>query len=248
MYSNFYVFRFAAIMVVVVATILSGAAMLLKPMQDRNIRIEKTQSILSAANIDNTKENAVELYKEHLEREIAVNTSGEIVSVYENGELKQGEERPFELSTKEEYNQAANPEAGKATLPIFILDKDGTKLHVIPLRGKGLWGPVYGNIALKEDLNTIAGAVFDHDKETPGLGAEINETWFEEQFIGKKIFDENNNFVSVTVVKGGVENNANIDNIHGVDAISGGTITSDGVTKMLEDNLSYYIPYIKKHI
>jgi Na+-transporting NADH:ubiquinone oxidoreductase subunit C len=99
---------------------------------------------------------------------------------------------------------------------------------------------------LKDDFNTVAGATFSHKAETPGLGAEIDQLFFQEQFIGKKIFDENGNFSSIQVVKGGAKMLPASQQIHGVDAISGGTITSNGVTDMLRDNLESYVAYFKK--
>jgi len=129
--------------------------------------------------------------------------------------------------------------------PLYVCEKEGKTYYIIPLRGKGLWGPLYANIAFEDDMNTIFGANFSHDKETPGLGAEIATSKFADQFIGKTIFDSDMNFVSVKVVKGGVAN-SNINILHGVDAISGGTITSNGVTNMIKDCLENYVEYIKK--
>ena len=128
--------------------------------------------------------------------------------------------------------------------PIFVLEKDGKKFYIVPLRGVGLWGPIWGNIAFESDFNTIAGATFDHKGETPGLGAEIATPSFEKEFKGKTIFNEKGEFVSVNVVKGGADPNAP----HAVDAVSGGTITSNGVRDMLLNGLDNYIPYIKKNI
>ena len=113
------------------------------------------------------------------------------------------------------------------SLPVFRAEPDdGEKVIIIPVEGKGLWGPIYGYVSLKSDMNTIYGTNFDHKGETPGLGAEINTTAFESQFHGKKLFD-NDNFISVQVLKGGAPEN----DIHGVDAISGGTITSKGLAE-----------------
>jgi Na+-transporting NADH:ubiquinone oxidoreductase subunit C len=99
-------------------------------------------------------------------------------------------------------------------------------------------------MSFKSDFNTVFGTTFDHKGETPGLGAEINQDWFEQPFIGKQIFAEDGKLVSILIVKGG----AKPDDIHGVDAISGGTITSKGVEKMLLDNLTNYEAYFKKHM
>ncbi|HUW93077.1 MAG TPA: NADH:ubiquinone reductase (Na(+)-transporting) subunit C, partial [Bacteroidales bacterium] len=121
-------------------------------------------------------------------------------------------------------------------LPVFIAVMDnGDTLHIFPIEGKGLWGPIWGYVALKPDMSTIAGVTFDHKGETPGLGAEINTTTFESQFLNKGIY-ENGKFVSIKVVKGG----ADPSNLHEVDAISGGTITSKGLEAMVHDGLIKY--------
>lgn len=123
--------------------------------------------------------------------------------------------------------------------------KDGQFCYVMPVRGKGLWGPIWGFIAVKQDGKTVNGAVFDHKSETPGLGAEINTEKFTAQFEGKLLFDDQGIFKSIKVVKGGVLN-SNLDPKFGVDAISGGTITSKGLEKMLENSLTPYIPFLKE--
>ena len=125
---------------------------------------------------------------------------------------------------------------------MFICNKEGKSFYIIPVRGKGLWGPIWGYLCLEGDMNTIYGASFGHKSETPGLGAEIETEKFQKEFTGKKIFDASGNFVSVKVIKGG----AAPTNLHGVDAISGATITSDGVTEMFKRTLNNYIPYFKK--
>ncbi len=246
MYSNSYVFRYAAILVILVAAILSMAALLLKPAQDRNIAVAQMEGILSAANIESTAQNAEDLYGKYITAEVLINKEGEVVSVYRNGAFEKGDQRAFYVDLKkEQYKKSTGSEY---VSPVYEAEKDGRKLFIIPLLGKGLWGPIYGNIALEEDFNTVAGATFSHKSETPGLGAEIEQTFFEEQFKGKKILDENGNLVSIKVVKGGVKMLPDAQQIHGVDAISGGTITSNGVSNMLHDNLENYVAYIKKNI
>jgi Na+-transporting NADH:ubiquinone oxidoreductase subunit C len=127
--------------------------------------------------------------------------------------------------------------------PVFVYSENGgQKKYVVPVRGKGLWGPIWGYVALAEDLNTISGAVFDHDKETPGLGAEINTDWFQEPFIGKTLFNEAGEFVSIQVVKGGADPSSQ----HQVDGISGGTITSKALEAMLIDCLTGYVAHFKE--
>jgi Na+-transporting NADH:ubiquinone oxidoreductase subunit C len=246
MYSNFYVFRYAGVMVVVVAAVLSAAAMFLKPMQEHNIAVDKMKGILAAANLESDANTATDLFSEYITKEFVISPEGEVLSVYEDGELVQGDERAFDLNLKRElYRKSVGEEYH---LPLYAAEKDGETLYIIPLLGKGLWGPIYGNIALGADMNTIRGAQFQHDKETPGLGAEIDQEWFKDQFIGKKIFDDNGNFVSVKVVKGGAATLPDAQQIHGVDAVSGGTITSDGVTEMVKNVLESYVEYFKKQV
>lgn len=248
MYSNGYIFRYASIMVVLVAALLSAAAILLQPAQERNVKIEKIQDILQSANITSTTANAEELYGSHIVKEIVINSAGEELSIYSNGKFEKGNQRAFELDVKGELKAKQELKSGKGkkepVFPLFVCQKGDQQLYIIPLYGVGLWGPVWGNMALKSDLNTVEGVTFGHKGETPGLGAEISTPIFESQFPGKAIFDSDGNFVSITVVKGGVAN-SNLDPVHGVDAISGGTITSNGVSSMLKNCLENYVTYIK---
>ena len=128
-----------------------------------------------------------------------------------------------------------------------MCEKGSETIYIIPLLGKGLWGPVWGNIALKSDFTLVEGVTFGHKSETPGLGAEIDTKEFQKQFIGKRIFNKSGEFTSINVVKGGIDLLPQNLKIHGVDAISGGTITSNAVADMLNNNLSSYVPYFKKH-
>lgn len=230
-FSNQYIFIFSIVMVVFVALFLSMAALQLKPYQDKNIEVEKKQNILASIHIKSTPQDAVELYAKYVTSSFVVNNKGE--------KLEGVEAFPIELKNE----QAKAPD--QRSLPIFVgtLD-DGTTAYVTPLRGKGLWGPIWGYIAFQPDLNTVYGAVFDHQGETPGLGAEIKEEFFQKPFVGKQIFEDSTKFVSIKVVKGG--NTA--DNPHAVDAISGGTITSKGLEAMLDSCLIQYKPYfIQNH-
>ncbi|MGB4205365.1 MAG: NADH:ubiquinone reductase (Na(+)-transporting) subunit C [Bacteroidales bacterium] len=248
MFSNGYIFRYASIMVILVAAMLSAAALLLKPAQDRNVKIEKIQDMLSSANIESTPANAESLYDKHITREILINSAGEEVSVYADGKFEIGNRRAFDVDLKAELKArqdiAQGKQAEEPVFPLFVCEKGEEIVYIIPLSGTGLWGGIWGNIALKSDFNTVEGVTFGHKGETPGLGAEISTEVFTHQFPDKTIFDKSGNFVSVQVVKGGVAN-SNIDPVHGVDAISGGTITSNGVSAMLKDCMKNYITYFK---
>ena len=244
MYTNGYIFRYAAIMVIIAAALLSTAAMLLKPFQERNVAIDKMGGILASAKVpDVNASNAIELFNKYVIEEIVIDQDGAVIEAYKDGNMEDG--KAFKIEMKKELYKKSKGEPFE--LPLYVINKNGTKLYIIPFRGVGLWGPIWGNMALNDDLNTVVGVTFDHKGETPGLGAEIIADFFTNQFIGKKIFNDNNEFTSIKVVKGGVIKMPEDQRIHGVDAISGGTITSNGVNDMIEDILRSYLPYLQKN-
>ncbi|NQU31823.1 MAG: NADH:ubiquinone reductase (Na(+)-transporting) subunit C [Bacteroidetes bacterium] len=246
MYTNGYIFRYAAIMVIIAAALLSTAAMLLKPFQERNVAIDKMGGILASAKIpDVNATNAIKLFNEYVKEEIVVNQDGEVVESYlaKDGKMQDG--KAFSIDMKKELYKKSKGEPFE--LPMYVIDKDGKTIYIIPFRGVGLWGPIWGNLALNDDLNTVVGVTFGHKGETPGLGAEIIADFFTKQFVGKKIFDDQGQFTSILVVKGGITKLPEDQRIHGVDAISGGTITSNGVGDMLKDVLECYLPYLQKN-
>ena len=224
--SNRYVFMYASVMVIVVALVLSTAATLLRPLQERNMRIEKMQNILSTIGVSASRAEAIELFEQYIKETKVLNYRGEEV-----------EGDAFEVDLQDENRKPVE----ERQLPLFIADDGGELFYIVPLRGNGLWGPIWGYLSFKGDLATIAGANFDHASETPGLGAEIADPPFQRQFEGKRIFDHEGNFKPVVVVKGG----APAGDEHAVDGISGGTITSNGVTAMLRNGLEVYKPYFK---
>lgn len=228
-FSNRYIFIFSSILVIVVATLLSLAATLLQPAQARNLEIEKNRNMLESINVEATRENTEELYDKYIKEGFVVNSEGNVIEGVD----------AFTVVVKNEQKKQLEQQY----LPVFRAEPDdGEKVIIVPVEGKGLWGPLYGYVSLKSDMNTIYGTNFDHKGETPGLGAEINTSDFESQFRGKKLF-ENGNFISVKVLKGGADKN----DPHGVDAISGGTITSKGLEKMIFDCLGKYNSYFQKN-
>ena len=227
--SNTYTFIFAIVMVIVVAAVLAFTSTSLKPLQAENVRQEKMQNILSTIGINISRKEASEQFSEFVKQELALNADGTI-----NEDVD-----AFKIVLMKETKKSKDEQA----FPLYIAEKEGKTFYVIPLFGAGLWKEIWGYIALDEDKNTIVGASFDHAGETAGLGAEINQSWYEDQYIGKTILDDNNNFVSVQAVKAG----ATADPKHSVDAISGGTITSDGVSNMIEERLGNYLPYFKNN-
>ncbi len=233
--SNLYTFIYASILVIVVAAALAFTAVKLKPLQEKNIRVEKMQNILKSINIAANADNAEELYKKHITNSFTVNHKGELVKGID----------AFDINLKLQYKEKTE----KRVLPVFeALAQDGSKKIILPLRGKGLWGPIWGFFALNDDYNTIFGAVFDHKGETPGLGAEISKESFQKQFTNKTLF-EGEKLLSITVYKGG-EGSAEKagDTKHGVDGISGGTITSKGLENMIKTDWFFdYKNYLQKN-
>ncbi|MCK9290435.1 MAG: NADH:ubiquinone reductase (Na(+)-transporting) subunit C [Bacteroidales bacterium] len=242
MYSNAYILRYAAIMVILVAAILSSAAMLLKPLQDRNEAVDKMQSILIAAGFENVNSsNAIEMFNDNVTQMIVIDQDGNLIDEYTDDAKENS--MAFKLNLKEElYNKSLNK---PYKLPLYIAERNDKHIYIIPLHGVGLWGALWGNIALKDDFITVVGVTFGHKSETPGLGAEIETPIFEDQFPGKVIFDETGKFTSIQVVKGGVASLPADLQKHKVDAISGGTITSNGVNDMLQNVLESYVTYFK---
>lgn len=230
--SNKATFLFSSIMVVVVAVMLSVTSISLSPYQAKNSRIEKMKNILTSVSVLTETDDTERVFDQYISRQIVLNNKGEEVT---------GKVAAFDIDLKKELDKVKTGKTDEQLFPLFICNKDGKSFYIIPVRGKGLWGPIWGYISLESDMNTIYGVSFGHKSETPGLGAEIETEKFQQQFIGKKIFDEAGNFVSVSAIKGG---SAPTD-MHGVDAISGATITSKGVTEMFHRTLSNYIPYFK---
>jgi Na+-transporting NADH:ubiquinone oxidoreductase subunit C len=220
---NSYTFIFSLVMVIVVAALLSFAATSLKPAQDENVRLEKMQSILASINVKVSRDEAGEAYKKYIKKEVVVNANSPVNGI-----------SAFEIELSKELDKS--PQERNA--PLYIAEKDGSSYYIIPLRGKGLWGPIWGYISLKEDVNTVYGATFDHKSETPGLGAEINTPVFMDQFQSKKILKDGN-FSGIQVTKKEAVGD------YQVDGISGGTITSVGVQDMIEDCMQSYVQYLK---
>ncbi|MGZ2370270.1 NADH:ubiquinone reductase (Na(+)-transporting) subunit C [Ancylomarina sp. YFZ004] len=227
--SNTYTFLYAAIMVVIVAAVLSFTSLSLKDRQNANKEIEKKQNILRAVNVASTPADAVELYDKFIVEAIIVNSEGEVKS--------NDKTETFKVDLKRENKK----DLTERRLPVFVFKKEGIgEKLIIPVRGKGMWGPIWGFISMESDRKTIYGAIFDHQGETPGLGAEISNADFLAPFTGKQIFNQAGKFTSLKLVKGTASNNP-----HAFDAVSGGTVTSKGLEAMLQDNLSSYEKFFK---
>ena len=212
--SNVYIIIYSVVMVVIVAVLLSLAAIGLKPRQDANILNEKKTQIVKAL-------GETASYEEVVAEAALLDAEGNVV----------------ENDTQKVFDalQSVKDSRAEGKFPIFKA-KDGSV--VVPLYGAGLWGPIWGYVALASDMNTVKGIVLDHSGETPGLGAEITTAKHQAMYVGKTVF-EGEEFVGITLKKGGADKN----NPHEVDAITGGTKTSDGVSAMIKDCLVSYKPY-----
>ena len=228
---NSYIIIYSAVLVIVVAFLLAYIFQALKPMQDVNVALDKKKQILAALNIRELGDvESAEKYKEVVKADMIVDANAQVVEAGEQG----GENAAFKLNS-------ADYKAGK--LAVYDCEVDGKKKYVIPVYGMGLWGPIWGYIALDDDKNTVFGAYFNHDSETAGLGAEIKDSkaW-QDQFIGKRIFSADGQKIAIAVKKkSDVKNPASE-----CDAVTGATLTSDGVSLMLQDCFAKYVNFLKK--
>lgn len=227
---NSYTLIYATVMVVIVALTLAIVSSALKDKQDENKRLDKMKQILSSLNVDLDGKNVSDVFNSTITEKIVVNSKGELVA---NPKLE-----AFAIDIKKEL---AKPLDARE-LPVYIANVNGETKYIFSLYGAGLWGPIWGYIALDADKNTVYGTFFSHASETPGLGAEIALPKFQQQFSGKKILDANSAFVSIAILKAG----QNAENKDQVDAISGGTITSKGVEDMLKNCIGQYEMYLKQ--
>lgn len=227
--NNVYTVIYAAVLVVVVGFALALVYQALRPAQLENIANDTKKQILAAALIYPTEQNSVgKLYKKHISDSFCVNSKGEKI---ENASA-------LEVNMSAEVKKPDN----ERVLPVFVCNSDKGIKYIVPVAGAGLWGPIWGYIAMDSNGKDIYGAYFGHQGETPGLGAEIERPAFSSQFEGKPIFGKDGSFQSVLVVKKGQEPS---DRAY-VNAVSGGTITSQGVQKMLSNSLEAYTAFFKK--
>ncbi|MCM1301876.1 MAG: FMN-binding protein [Bacteroides cellulosilyticus] len=211
--SNLYIVVYSTVMVVVVAALLAVASLSLQARQNANELGEKKQSILASLGAaDRDYDDFIEAHV--LDAEGNRTDDGDVFALLNDlqGSFDEGRFPIFEAA-------------------------DGRV--VVPVTGSGLWGPIWGYVALENDMNTVAGIIMAHKGETPGLGAEIATEKYQSKFAGKTLF-EGDEFKSVSLRKGGAQ-----DPAHEVDAITGGTKTSDGVTAMLRTSLGHYLPLLR---
>lgn len=229
--SNSYTIIYSAVIVVIVAFLLAFVFQGLRPQQDANVALDKKKQILNALNIrDLSNEVADKTYKEVVEADEIIDVQGHVLNAGKPG----GEQAGFKLESKD-YK------AGR--LALYVCKVNGQRKYVIPVYGMGLWGPISGYIALNEDKATVYGVYFNHESETAGLGAEIkdNAAW-QAKFQGKKLFAGGND----KAIALGVEKKVD-DPATQVDAVTGATLTSNGVRDMLHEGLSKYLVFLNEH-
>ena len=225
--SDIYAIIYSAVVVVIVAFLLAGVSSLLKPMQDANVELDKKKQILASLNERDLADVAA-TYDELIVADPIINAAGEVVA----------NEGGFEVK---------NDDVNEAKLPLYIANINGAKKYIVPMTGNGLWGGIWGYIALNDDCNTIYGVYFSHASETPGLGAEIAADKFQNGFtkdkdgnpVVKKVYDEEGN-VALSVEKGKGKAAAE----YHIDAVSGATLTCNGVDDMFKRKLAPYYNYL----
>lgn len=220
--SNSYTIIYAAVMVIIVAFMLAFVSSSLRDRQNRNVEFDTKKQILSALNVRNV-EDVENTYKKYVKQDMLMQADGTLT------ENQDGFSTAYEKEVKTNKR-----------FHVFVAEKDGDTKYVFPVYGTGLWGAIWGYVALNSDKNTVYGVYFSHASETPGLGAEIATEHFQTLFSGKKAVD--NGQIVLGVVKNGKVENPECQ----VDGISGGTITSDGVNLMLKNCLSNYKKFLTK--
>lgn len=225
--SNLYTIIYAIVLVIIVGVALSVVYQALRPAQLENIANDTKRQILAAALIfPKDGESVADLYDRHIKDSFIVNSEGNKID---------GKENPFDVNVSLEVKKTAD----ERLLPVFVCSTDKGNKFIVPVYGAGLWGPIWGYVSLDSNGDTIYGAYFAHQGETPGLGAEIEKPAFSSQFEGKNLFNSEGQFSPIRIVKNGQEPSQG-EYVH---AISGGTITSQGVQKMLQNSLEPYTAF-----
>ena len=237
---NIYTVLFAVGMVVVVGSLLAFFASSLKPNIDENKRIEKQQNILYAMGVnENTDTSAEFVATTEAEQEFQKYITKQLVI---EGDNITEDDKAYLIDVKKEKDKAKK--GGVRRLPLFVGEKDGKTFYVAPIRGKGLWDAIWGYVAMDENM-VIQGAYFDHKGETPGLGANIKQRFFMDDFQGEHLLTDSGEFKGVRVAKGNNDPKNEDKTDYEVDAIAGATITGDGVSAMIKSDLQLYVPYFK---
>ena len=238
---NSYTILFAVIMVFIVGASLAFLASSLKGKIDENKRLEKQQNILYAMGVnDNDEKSIAFISTDRVAEEFSTYIKKQVVI---QGDNVTEDNEAYLIDLKKE-SAMAKDDSYKRRLPLFIGEKDGATFYIVPMRGKGLWDAVWGYISLNGNL-VVQGVFFDHKGETPGLGANINQRFFMDDFTGEHILNQSGSFAGIAISKSNADpkNERKTDNA--VDAIAGATITGDGVAAMIRKDLRMYMPYLQ---
>ena len=237
--SNLYTVLFAIGMVLVVGALLAFTASSLRPTIDANKRIEKQQNILYAMGVNENDETSVEFVsKDKVAEEFAKYIKKQLVI---EGDNVSEDAEAYLIDIKKQ--QTAAKEGKTRKLPLFVGEKEGKTFYIAPIRGKGLWDAIWGYVAMDKNM-VVQGVFFDHKGETPGLGANIKQRYFMDDFIGEDLMN-NGSFKGISVSKSNNDPKNEDKNDNEVDAIAGATITGDGVSAMIKSELGLYVPYFK---
>tara|TARA_B100001971_G_C18171335_1_gene527300 strand:+ start:29 stop:784 length:756 start_codon:yes stop_codon:yes gene_type:complete len=238
--SNLYTVLFAIGMVVVVGALLAFTAASLKPTITENERMEKQQNILYAMGVNDNGETDVTFISTDKVSEAFSKYNTKQV-VIDGNDVKENNEA-YLIDVKKEQAKAKN--GGTRRLPLFIGEKDGKTFYVAPIYGKGLWDAIWGYVAMNKDM-VVQGVYFDHKGETPGLGANIKQRYFMDDFYGEHLLTDNGVFKGITVAKGNNDPKNEDKTDYEVDALAGATITGNGVSAMIKNDLKLYMPYFE---
>lgn len=237
--SNVYTILFAIGMVLVVGALLAFTASSLRPMIDANKRIEKQQNILYAMGVNENDETNVEFVSKDKVAEVFAQYIKKQLVI--EGDIPTENDKAYLIDVKKQ--QTAAKEGKTRKLPLFVGEKDGQTFYIAPIRGKGLWDAIWGYVAMDKNM-VVQGVFFDHKGETPGLGANIKQRFFMDDFAGEDLMN-NGYFKGIAVSKSNGDPKNEDKNDNEVDAIAGATITGDGVAAMLKSELALYVPYFK---
>ena len=218
--SNAYTIIYASVMVIIVAFLLAFVSSYLKPVQDANVELDKKSQILAALNIRDVEDVAAK-YAEVIKSDAIFGADASQGPKVETGGFA-----------------VANKDITIDNRPLYIAEIDGEPKKVVPVKGAGLWGGLWGYIAVDADGETVYGTYFSHESETAGLGARIAEQWFQDSFKGKKLYAAGEEDVVLCAVKPGKEGTLSPDNY--VDGITGATLTTDGVNNMIKECMTLY--------
>ncbi len=235
----------AATLCLVCSVLVSGAAVVLKPVQDANKALDKKQNILKIAGLVQEGKTVDEMFAQ-VEAKVVDLATGEYVTDIDPAtfDARAAAVDPAQnvVLTKEQDIASIKRRAKYATVYLVRDAAGAVEKIILPVNGYGLWSTLYGFVSLSSDANTITGFGFYEHAETPGLGGEVDNPKWKALWSGKKLFDENGAF-ALDIVKSSTPGNE-----YQVDALSGATLTSNGVENLVRfwAGENGFGPYLQK--